>query len=90
MIDRPTLERIAARAGELDLSEAGVQHLRREWPGLHFTLCGEDDVPARLKPILEGDGFALYLVSNASHCVAFTEDPHTATGVVLAVYTPGD
>lgn len=89
MIARDTLERIAARASALDLSEASVQHLRREWPGLHFTLCAEDDVPARLKPALAGNGFALYLVSNASHCVAFTEDPDAATGVVLA-YTTGD
>lgn len=87
MIDQATLQRIVARASELTLSESSVQHLRREWPGLHFTLCSEDDVPARLKPACTGDGFAVYFVSNASHCVAFTEDSNAATGVVLAAYT---
>ncbi|MEW5771257.1 MAG: DUF6129 family protein [Pseudomonadota bacterium] len=84
MIDVATLEGVAARAGEIDLSEAGMAHLRREWPGIHFTFCGEDDVPARLKPAHEGQGFHLYLVSNASHCVAFTSEPDAATGIVVA------
>lgn len=90
MITRETLECIAARAGALALGEHTLQQLRREWPDLHFTLCSEEDVPARLKPAFEGDGFALYLVSNASHCVAFTEALDAATGVVLSVYTAED
>jgi hypothetical protein len=78
------LAAVAARAAELELSEASVSHLRLEWPGVHFTFCGEDDVPARLKPVLEGRGFNLYLVSNADHCVAFTSQFEAATGIVLA------
>ncbi len=83
-LDAAILAAVAARAAELDLSEASIGHLRREWPGIHFTFCGEDDVPARLNPVLEGEGFNLYLVSNADHCVAFTSAPETATGIVLA------
>ncbi len=83
-IDSELLAAVATRAAELDLSEASVGHLRREWPGIHFTFCGDDDVPARLNPVLEGDGFNLYLVSNADHCVAFTSEPEAATGIVLA------
>lgn len=71
----------------LDLSEAGIGHLRKEWPGIHFTFCNEDDVPARLKPILEGHGFNLYLVSNAEHGVTFTCQLETASGIVLATVT---
>ena len=78
------LAAIAARATELDLSEASISHLRREWPGVHFTFCDEDDVPARLNPVLEGPGFNLYLISNAEHCVAFTSQFEAATGIVLA------
>jgi hypothetical protein len=83
-LDANVLNAVAARAAELDLSEAGIAHLRREWPGVHFTFCGEDDVPARLNPFLEGEGFHLYLVSNADHCVAFTSQLEAATGIVLA------
>lgn len=83
-INADTLAAVAARAGELELSEASVSHLRREWPGIHFTFCGEDDVPARLNPVLEGQGFNLYLVNNADHCVAFTSQLEAATGIVLA------
>ncbi len=83
-IDTDLLTAVAARAGELDLSEASIGHLRLEWPGVHFTFCGEDDVPARLNPVLEGQGFNLYLVSNAEHCVAFTSQLEAATGIVLA------
>lgn len=83
-LDAATLAAVAARASELDLCEAGVGHLRREWPGVHFTFCDEDDVPARLNPVFEGPGFNLYLVNNADHCVAFTSQLEAATGIVLA------
>ena len=83
-IDADLLAAVAARAGELDLSEASVVHLRREWPGVHFTFCADDDVPARLQPAGEGRGFKLYLVSNADHCVAFTSQLEAASGIVLA------
>ncbi len=84
-INADLLAAVAARAGEMELSEAGIAHLRREWPGVHFTFCGEDDVPARLNPYLEGEGFHLFLVNNADHCVAFTSQLEAATGIVLAV-----
>ena len=83
-LDANTLSAVATRAAELDLSEASVAHLRREWPGVHFTFCGEDDVPARLNPFRVGQRFNLYLVNNADHCVAFTSDLEIATGIVLA------
>lgn len=83
-ISADTLAAVAARAAEIDLSEASITHLRREWPGIHFTFCGEDDVPARLNPVFEGQGFHLYLVNNADHCVAFTSQLEIATGIVLA------
>ena len=83
-INADLLTAVASRATELELSEAGIAHLRREWPGVHFTFCSDDDVPARINPFLEGAGFHLYLVSNADHCVAFTSQLEAATGIVLA------
>ena len=84
VIDADLIAAVAGRAGELDLSEAGLAHLRREWPGIHFTFCAEDDVPARLGPAYEGRGFNLYLVTNAEHCVAFTSQIEAASGIVVA------
>ncbi len=84
MIAPETLSQVAARAGELHLSDDGIAHLRREFAGIHFTLCNEDDIPARLNPALVGEGFDLYLISNAEHCIAFTTDPAAATGIVVA------
>ena len=83
-INANLLAAVASRATELELSEVSVAHLRREWPGIHFTFCGEEDVPARMNPVLEGQGFNLYLVNNAEHCVAFTSQLKAATGIVLA------
>jgi len=50
----------------------------------HFTFCGKDDVPTRLNQVLEREGFNLYLVNNADHCVAFTSQLKAATGIALA------
>ncbi len=66
------------------LDETVIAELRRRWPGVSFTLCSEDDVPARLTAHLSGDGYDIYLVSGAEHCVAFTEHIEAATGLVLA------
>ncbi len=66
------------------LNEGAITELRRRWPGVSFTLCSEDDVPARLTAYASGDGYDIYLVSGAEHCVAFTEHIEAATGLVLA------
>jgi hypothetical protein len=84
MISAETLAAVCARATGLGLSEATLHRLREDWPDLHFTLCSDDDIPARLTPAVEGRDFNLYLVSNAQHCVAFTAEPEAATGIVLA------
>jgi len=84
VISAETLSRIAAQVAELGVSDAALAALRQAWPDVHFTHCSEDDVPARLVPSAQGDGFALYLISNASHCMGFTDHPEAATGIVLA------
>lgn len=85
MIATDTLDQVVAKLGEVGLSEAAIADLRAGWPGVHFTYCSEDDIPGRLKPAAVGDGFAVYLVSGAEHCVAFTDHLEAATGLVLAV-----
>jgi hypothetical protein len=59
--------------------------LRAQFPGVMFTECEEDDVPARLTPALETSACLFFLFTNASgHCLEFTGDFDAATGIVVA------
>ncbi|WP_303787024.1 DUF6129 family protein [Azovibrio restrictus] len=74
------LDAVAAAAPSCDLNG-----LRQRFPGVLFTLCSEDDVPARLKPVRETPTHLLHLYTHASgHCLEFTPDPDLATGIVVA------
>ena len=84
MISVPTLDAIADAVGERALDDALLADLRARFPGLHLTVCGDDDVPARLPAVLERPGFNLYLVNGSEHCLSLTNDPDVAIGVVLA------
>ena len=85
MIVPETLEKIASAAAALsELNEDALLTLRKGWPELRFTLCNDDDMPARLPAALKRDKFNLYLVSGGEHCLSLTNDPSHAIGVVLA------
>lgn len=91
MITPETLSQVTVKVSEVGgLSETGLATLRQAWPDIHFTFCSEDDVPARLTPAAEGEGFAVYLVSGAQHCVGFTNHLEAATGLVLASVSEED
>lgn len=84
MIPVATLAAIADAVGARALDDALLADLRERFPGLHLTLCGDDDVPARLPAVLERPGFNMYLVNGGEHCLSLTNDPDVAIGVVLA------
>jgi len=85
MIPTDVLAAIADAAAALPaLDDAGLDRLRAGWPGLHLTLCSDNDIPARLPPAMERPGFNLYLVNGTEHCLTLTNDPEVAIGVVLA------
>lgn len=84
MITPSLLKQIVDKADTVGLSEPVIATLRLKWPGLSFTWCSENDIPARLNPHATGSGYDLYLVSGAEHCVAFTDHLEAATGIVLA------
>jgi hypothetical protein len=84
VISVPTLDAIADAVGDRALDDALLADLRERFPSLHLTLCGDDDVPARLPAVLERPGFNLYLVNGSEHCLSLTNDPDVAIGVVLA------
>jgi hypothetical protein len=62
-----------------------TRQLRAAFPGVHVTVCAEDDVPARLPPAAENDCCSLYYVDASEHCLKLTADAAAATGVVVAL-----
>ena len=74
-----------ARIGEAVSTAGTADALRKAFPGLHFTECSGDDVSPRYKVALSVPGYDLYLVSGATgHCLEFTGDLDSATGIVIA------
>ena len=85
MIVRETLEKIANAAASIGvLNEESLVTLKQTWPDMRFTLCSDDDMPARMPPVLQRDGFNLYMVGSGEHCIILTTDMEQAVGVVLA------
>lgn len=84
MITQETLDQVLAQVAAGGLGATTLANLRRSWPEIHFTLCGEDDIPARLTPAAQDGQCGIYLVSNAEHCIAFTDHLEQASGLVLA------
>jgi len=85
MIVPETLDQIAsATASLVALNEQSIASLKKTWPDLRFTFCNDDDMPARLPPVLKREGFNLYLVNGSEHCLSLTDDPLHAIGVVVA------
>jgi hypothetical protein len=85
MISTDTLEQVAGAASALNvLNEETLISLKKTWPDLRFTLCSDDDMPARLPAVLKRDTFKLYLVNGSEHCLSLTDDPANAIGIVLA------
>lgn len=74
-----------SQVGEATLLDSRAASLRQRFPGLHFSECSEDDISPRFKPALGVDGYDLYLISGATgHCLELTNDPETATGILVA------
>lgn len=85
MIVPETLDKIAnVAAASGELGEDTLLALKKTWPDLRFTLCNDDDMPARLPAALQRERFNLYLVGGGEHCLNLTDDPLQAIGVVLA------
>lgn len=85
MISVDTLDQIAEIAvSSVSLNDDVLAALKDRWPELRFTLCNDDDMPARLSPALQQEKFNLYLVGGSEHCLSLTDDPLQAIGVVLA------
>jgi hypothetical protein len=85
MIASETLEKIANAAHSFGaLNDDALATLKQTWPDLRFTLCSDEDMPARMPPVLQRAGFNLYMVGGGEHCISLTTDMEQAIGVVLA------
>jgi len=74
---------VARLANGKPVDDTLKEELKQAFPGIRFTLCSEDDIHAS-KPVLESQGFDLYLVGSSDHCLSLTNDFALATGVVIA------
>lgn len=81
MIAESTLAAIA----EAVRRNADPASLRAAFPGIVFSACSDDDIPARAKPVADAGKHLLYLIASpSSHCLSLTDDPAAASGVVVA------
>ena len=90
MIDQALMTSVMAvmegRADESSESiESQLQILRETFPGIHFSVCSDDDVPPRLAPAAEGPVCRLYYVDSRSHCLSFAAEATGATGLLVAM-----
>jgi hypothetical protein len=84
MITDAFLDQITTIVERAGLSTESLAALREAFPDVHFTYCLDDDISAHILPFREAEGFNLYLISGAEHCIKFTKDLEIATGLVLA------
>jgi hypothetical protein len=91
-IDAAFLDQVLARvaAAPTLAHEALAQTLRAAFPGRHISVCGEDDIPPRLKPAAENAVSQIYLVASGEHCLSLTNDAAVATGIVVALRGDAD
>jgi hypothetical protein len=90
MIAPSLLERVlAAVSPHLGYDEL-TRQLRAAFPGVHITVCAEDDVPPRLPPAAESASCYLYYVDASEHCLKLTTDAEAATGVAVALRSDDD
>ena len=84
MIAETTALDLARRFLASPSEDAALASFKREYPGLRFFACSEDDIPARLSPWLAAEGVELYLMDATEHCVRLSKDPESACGLVFA------
>ncbi|MET0116852.1 MAG: DUF6129 family protein [Sedimenticola sp.] len=83
MISQQQLSEISTWLDDQSIG-SGIDHqLRERYPEIHFTYCMDDDVIAA-KPVAEHAQFNLYLVDSSNHCLGFTHNLDSASGLVVA------
>jgi hypothetical protein len=92
-MDPASIDQIAAVVERAGLNEQTLAALREVFSDLHLTYCMDDDIGTgtmAAEPVREAEGFRIYLVDGRGHCMRFTQDLESATGLVLAEVEPDD
>lgn len=87
MISNDRLDQVVHIVERAGLNEQTVSALREAFAPMHFTYCQDDDIGEGIgvtPPVRATNAFNLYLVDGQAHCLRLTNDPQTATGLVLA------
>lgn len=87
MISTEQINAITAKIETMGLNDDTVCELRQHYQPIHFTYCMDDDLPNNT-PVIERNGFNLYLIDGREHCLCLTNDYETATGIVVAEIIP--
>ena len=82
------LDRVAAQAGVPE--ERLLGNLREDFPGVHFSVCSDDDMPARMSTAAQNTVCRLYYVSSSGHCLSLSTDAESASGLVVAFVDQGE
>jgi hypothetical protein len=82
-IDQARLEQVAQIVERAGLGEQTLGALREAFTDIHLTYCMDDDI-GLVEPAVRAQGFNMYLVDGRGHCMRFTNELETATGIVLA------
>lgn len=92
MIDASLLDRVLDHVAQapVKLEFELAAELRKVFPGTHFTVCGEDDIPPRLKEAVGNEACALYYVDATEHCLKLTTDAEAASGIVVVLRADAD
>jgi hypothetical protein len=85
MIDAELLNRVLRGVSPRLTFDDLARQLRASFPGVHITVCGEDDIPPRLSPAAENEHCYLYYVDANEHCLKLTTDAEAATGLAVAL-----
>ena len=86
MISAEFLQTVCGALANGNAQRPGIdQTLRTAYPGVPFTLCDDNDIPSRLKPLATGEGFALYGISSGGHCATLAADIDASTGLAIAL-----
>lgn len=87
MIETALLGRVLDQVADRfdHLGDALVTHLRAVFPGVHFSVCSDDDMPPRAVAAAGNAFCRLYYVAAGGHCLQLTGDAEAATGLVVAL-----
>jgi len=86
VINAALVEQIADCYGRSRDDPAIWLYLRDCFPDIRFTHCNDDEL-GRAKPVLQCNGFNLYLVGGEQHCLSLTNRFDSARGIVIADVT---